>query len=82
MDETLASVALALGALALLPAAKRRLELSRAKHRSLAGHSRWAKRLAALIPGYAYDESRFFDSDAAPKSVAQQRLTNWRVPRY
>ncbi len=73
MDETFASAALALGALALLPAAKRRLELSRAKHRSLAGHSRWAKRLAALIPGYAYDETRFFDSDGAPESVAQQR---------
>jgi glutamate-1-semialdehyde 2,1-aminomutase len=73
MDETFASAALALGALALLPAAKRRLELSRAKHRSLAGHSRWAKRLAALIPGYAYDEARFFDSDDAPALVAQQR---------
>lgn len=73
MDETFASAALALGALALLPAAKRRLELSRAKHRSLAGHSRWAKRLAALIPGYAYDEARFFDSDGAPTAVAQQR---------
>ena len=73
MNEIFASAALALGALALLPAAKRRLELSRAKHRSLAGHSRWAKRLAALIPGYAYDGRRFFDSDGAPESVAQQR---------
>jgi glutamate-1-semialdehyde 2,1-aminomutase len=73
MDETFASAALALGALALLPAAKRRLDLSRAKHRSLAGHSRWAKRLAALIPGYAYDDARFFDSDGAPDAVAQQR---------
>ncbi len=73
MNETFASAALALGALALLPAAKRRLDLSRAKHRSLAGHSRWAKRLAALIPGYAYDDARFFDSDGAPDTVAQQR---------
>ena len=73
MNETFASAALALGALALLPAAKRRLDLSRAKHRSLAGHSRWAKRLAALIPGYAYDDARFFDSDGAPDHVAQQR---------
>jgi glutamate-1-semialdehyde 2,1-aminomutase len=73
MDEPLASAALALGALALLPAVKRRLELSRAKHRSLAGHSRWAKRLASLIPGYAYDAMQFFDSDGAPQSVAQQR---------
>ena len=36
-----------LGVLATLsPAIKRRIELSRAKHRSLAGHSRMAKRLA------------------------------------
>ena len=75
MNEATVSVsaAIALGALGLLPAAKRRLQLSRAKHRSLAGHSLWAKRLAALIPGYAYDDARFFGSDGAPDSVAQQR---------
>jgi len=67
------SVALALGALGLLPAAKRRIELSRAKHRSLAGHSKWAKRIAALVPGYAYEEQRFFASDGAPDDVAAQR---------
>ncbi|MEQ1804855.1 MAG: aminotransferase class III-fold pyridoxal phosphate-dependent enzyme [Burkholderiaceae bacterium] len=74
MDETLALSALALGALAwTLPRAKRRLELSQAKHRSLAGHSRIAKRIAGLIPGYAYDEARFFGSDAAPPEVVEQR---------
>jgi glutamate-1-semialdehyde 2,1-aminomutase len=73
MNESFAAAAVALGALALLPAATRRLQLSRAKHRSLAGHSLWAKRLAALIPGYAYDDARFFDSDGAPGAVAQQR---------
>jgi glutamate-1-semialdehyde 2,1-aminomutase len=74
MDETFALSALALGALAMtLPRAKQRLELSRAKHRSLAGHSRMAKRIAGLIPGYAYDEERFFDSDGAPPAVVQQR---------
>ena len=52
MDESLALSALALGALAwTLPRAKRRLELSRAKHRSLAGHARIAKRIAGWIPG-------------------------------
>ena len=71
---TLSAVALAmLAMLALLPAAKRRIALSRAKHRSLAGHSRMAKRIASLIPGYAYDEARFFDSDGAPVGVARQR---------
>ncbi len=74
MDETFALSALALGALAwTLPRAKRRLELSRAKHRSLAGHSRIAKRIAGLIPGYAYDEARFFGSDGAPPDVVAQR---------
>lgn len=74
MDETYSLSALALAALLLaLPKARRRLQLSRAKHRSLAGHSRMAKRLAGLIPGYAYDEARFFASDAAPAAVAAQR---------
>jgi glutamate-1-semialdehyde 2,1-aminomutase len=73
MDETLSIGALALAALALLPAAKRRLELSRAKHRSLAGHSRWAKRIAGLMPGYAYGQAKFFASDGAPPTVAAQR---------
>ncbi len=66
--------ALALAALAAtLPLAKRRLELSLAKHPSLTGHSRMAKRVAALVPGYAYDEARFFDSDGAPQAVQAQR---------
>lgn len=63
-----------LGAAALtLPKLKRRLELSRAKHPSLTGHSRMAKRLARLLPGYAYDEAQFFNSDGAPEAVVQQR---------
>jgi glutamate-1-semialdehyde 2,1-aminomutase len=74
MDDTFALSALALGVLAwTLPRAKRRLELSRAKHRSLAGHSRMAKRLAGWIPGYAYDEAGFFASDGAPAAVQAQR---------
>src|SRR6218665_3493403 len=77
MEETFALSALTLGTLAALgwalPAARRRLQLSRAKRRSLAGHSRMAKRLAGLIPGYAYDEARFFASDGAPPAVQQQR---------
>lgn len=62
------------GALGLsLPAIKRRLELSHAKHPSLAGHSRMAKRMARWIPGYAYDEATFFACDGAPDEVVQQR---------
>jgi len=75
MEDTFALSAVALAALAAwaLPKARRRLQLSRAKHRSLAGHSKMAKRLAGWIPGYAYDEQRFFDSDGAPAAVQQQR---------
>ena len=50
-----------------------RLELSRAKHRSLAGHARWSRRLAALVPFYEYDEAQFFRADDAPDGVAARR---------
>jgi glutamate-1-semialdehyde 2,1-aminomutase len=74
MDNSMALPLLALGVLAwALPKAKRRLELSRAKHRSLAGHSRIAKRIAGLLPGYAYDEATFFNSDHADGPVVQRR---------
>ena len=74
MNQTFALSALALAALSLLlPRGVRRLELSQAKHRSLTGHSRMAKRVAALIPGYAYNEERFFASDDAPPEVVQRR---------
>jgi glutamate-1-semialdehyde 2,1-aminomutase len=74
MDETLWMYALAAVLLTpWLPAAKRRLELSRAKHRSLAGHSRMAKRVAKLVPFYAYGEDRFFSSDDAPPEIADRR---------
>ena len=69
----------AIGALAVaglawtVPRAAQRLELSLAKHRSMTGHARIAKRVAALIPGYAYDEQRFFASDDAPSDVVARR---------
>jgi glutamate-1-semialdehyde 2,1-aminomutase len=77
MDETIAMGGLgmlAVGALGVvLPRAMRRLQLSRAKHPSLIGHGRIAKRIAGLIPGYAYDEAQFFASDAAPPDVVARR---------
>ena len=88
MNETWALSTLALSLLALVPTAKRRIELSRAKHRSLAGHSRMAKRIAGLIPGYAYDEAKFFASDGAPDDLQQcrrlgfARLSALFVKRY
>ncbi len=63
-----------LGALATLtPALYRRLQLSRAKHRSLAGHSRMAKRLARLLPGYHFDDELFFKCDNAPIDIQNLR---------
>jgi glutamate-1-semialdehyde 2,1-aminomutase len=50
-----------------------RLQLSRAKHRSLTGHSRMARRFASLVPFYEYDESRFFQTDGAPENIVAAR---------
>jgi len=62
-------LALAMSAPALLA----RLELTLAKHRSLAGHPRLARRLALLVPFYEYDESAFYAADSAPADVVGQR---------
>jgi glutamate-1-semialdehyde 2,1-aminomutase len=53
--------------------AKTRLDLSLAKHRSLTGHARMARRVASLIPFYDFDEDRFFRSDDAPDVIASRR---------
>jgi glutamate-1-semialdehyde 2,1-aminomutase len=53
--------------------ARRRLQLSLAKHPSLTGHSRMAKRVARLLPGYHYDETQFFAADDAPAEVVTRR---------
>ena len=74
MQETALLVGLGAAAAALwLPALRTRLELSRAKHPSLTGHARIARRVAALVPYYAYGEDRFFRSDGAPAEVAERR---------
>ena len=67
---------MALGAAALatsLAALRRRLQLSKAKHWSLTGHARMARRVASLVPFYEYDEARFFCSDDAPAEIAARR---------
>ena len=76
---TLSSTAFALygiGATAVatsLVTLKRRIELSRAKHPSLAGHARMSRRVAALLPFYEYGEDEFFCADGAPPDVVQRR---------
>jgi glutamate-1-semialdehyde 2,1-aminomutase len=62
----------AAGALAAAKA-KSRLELSLAKHRSLAGHSRISRWVARLVPFYQFDETEYFCTDGAPAEVAAQR---------
>jgi glutamate-1-semialdehyde 2,1-aminomutase len=57
----------------LLRKAYVRLRLSRAKHRSLTGHSRMARRFAGLVPFYEYGEREFFKSDGAPDDIAAAR---------
>jgi glutamate-1-semialdehyde 2,1-aminomutase len=59
--------------IALAPKVKARLALSRAKHPSVAGHARMARRLAGLLPYYEFDASRFFCVDGAPAAVSAQR---------
>ncbi|HTW38898.1 MAG TPA: aminotransferase class III-fold pyridoxal phosphate-dependent enzyme [Steroidobacteraceae bacterium] len=65
------------GALILLFVARRaqlRILLSLAKHRSLTGHARLARRIARLIPHYEHDETRYFGVDGAPpETIARRR---------
>ncbi|MEI9924632.1 MAG: aminotransferase class III-fold pyridoxal phosphate-dependent enzyme [Bradyrhizobium sp.] len=67
------SAAAVAGAAAVFPKLRARLALSRAKHRSLAGHSKMSRRVSRLIPFYEYDDEQFFCSDGAPAAVARQR---------
>ena len=73
-NETMLGLMAVAGIAAVLPKLRSRLRLSRAKHRSLAGHSRMAKRIARLIPFYEYDEAQFFRADDAPEAVVQKRM--------
>jgi glutamate-1-semialdehyde 2,1-aminomutase len=77
MDTSIPMLSLAAGAVALTaavaPKVKARLALSRAKHRSLTGHSKMSRRVARLIPHYEFDINDFFSSDDAPAEVATRR---------
>ncbi|MGY3447745.1 glutamate-1-semialdehyde 2,1-aminomutase [Bradyrhizobium sp. USDA 4353] len=76
METSIPYVSLAVGAAvtaAVAPKVKARIELSRAKHRSLAGHSKMSRRISKLIPRYEFDIDDFFRSDGAPQAIATQR---------
>jgi glutamate-1-semialdehyde 2,1-aminomutase len=77
MDSPLPILSLAgaavIGTAAAFPKLQARLALSRAKHRSLTGHSKMSRLAARLIPFYEFDINDFFRSDGAPAAVATQR---------
>ncbi len=74
MSATIVLYALGAGAIATtLPRLKQRLELSRAKHRSLAGHSKLSKRIAAQVPYYGFDEAAFYACDGAGREIVARR---------
>src|SRR5262245_31304749 len=83
MDSHYTTLALSLGAGALttsLAKLKALLVLSKSKHRSLTGHARMARRFAALVPFYEYDEHLFFRADAPPEEVALRRQAGFVRP--
>ena len=74
MNTMLALSAAGLAAFTVaLPRVRARLQLSRAKHRSIHGHPRTSQRLARLVPFYEYGAERFFRSDRAPSEIAERR---------
>ena len=85
MNESLgvnAAVLAVVGSAAVLLAMKRlkaRAELSLAKHRSLAGHPRTARRIAALLPQCRYDDAAVFAVDGAPGDVVAQRKAEFEA---
>jgi glutamate-1-semialdehyde 2,1-aminomutase len=67
------SAAAVAGAAVAVPRLQARLALSRAKHRSLTGHSKMSKMVARLVPHYEFDINDFFRSDGAPAEIATRR---------
>ena len=78
-SATLAFYGIGAAAVATSVAAlRKRLELSQAKHPSLSGHARIARRLARFLPFYEYDAERFFCSDGAPHDIATRRRAGFK----
>jgi glutamate-1-semialdehyde 2,1-aminomutase len=76
-QTTIIWIAAACALAVALPKLRLRLQLSRAKHRSVAGHSRMARRLARLIPYYEYGDDRVFRVDDPPTGIAEARRTGF-----
>jgi len=75
--------AAAVGLAWLLLSIRARLVLSRAKHPSLAGHVRLARRISRLVRHYELGDSRWFTADGAPNSVGEARRAGFeRLAAY
>jgi glutamate-1-semialdehyde 2,1-aminomutase len=78
MDATLIGYTLgAAGSLAVLGKGWTRLQLSLAKHPSLRGHSKMARRVARWMRGYTYQPQDFFRSDDAPREITERRVAGF-----
>src|SRR5215471_5410349 len=81
MDSRYVTITLyALGATAAVAAlgrTKSRLYLTLAKHPSLSGHARMARRIAQLVPRYEFGEEEFFRCDGAPDAIAARRRSGF-----
>ena len=75
MDSSLPILSLSAAAVAaaVFPKVQARLALSRAKHRSLTGHSKMSRLVARLVPRYEFDIDDFFRSDGATVEIAMRR---------
>jgi glutamate-1-semialdehyde 2,1-aminomutase len=71
--------ALAVPAALLWRPARDRLQLSRAKHPSLAGHGRIARAVARRVRHYEYGETSVFGLDDPPADVAARRQKGFQV---
>ena len=63
--------------------AYKRIQLSKAKHRSIRGHAKLSRLIAKLLPFYEFDEEQFFKSDGAPNDIASLRIKGFqRLEQY
>jgi glutamate-1-semialdehyde 2,1-aminomutase len=78
MDSTFALSLLGAATLAAVtPKLMARLALSRAKHRSLAGHARMSRTMAKFVPFYEFEGERFFRADDAPPDYVSRRMAGF-----
>ena len=60
-------------AILLLTKVTIRLQLSKAKHKSMRGHSKWSRRISKWINFFDYSPEEYFAVDGAPPEVEKQR---------